>query len=464
MNSAHSHLFSTRARLRLSSPWVAYLTLAVDMGVITSVAVLAYGFYLGAYLLPHQMPPTYQLLVAAPLVLLVFQFDRLYRSWRLSHMLTMLWTVSNVWVGILLVEVVLLFLSKSTTEVSRVWFLMYGGGALLGLNLVRLIAYYALSLLRMRGYNYRSLLIVGQGPTSDEVVRVIEASAFSGFRVVGRVQPEDLADYLASEHQAPPQEVWLCLPLSDERSVKVALEALGHSTANIRLIPDWFSLRLMNHGMSERLGIPMLDISTATLSGMSGLIKAIEDKVLATLILIFISPLMVLIALAIKISMGGPVLFKQMRHGWNGRLINVYKFRTMVLHDAPNGEVVQATPNDHRVTPLGGFLRRTSLDELPQFINVLQGKMSIVGPRPHAVAHNEHYKEFVPRYMLRHKVKPGITGWAQVNGFRGEIDRIEKMERRVELDLYYIENMSLWFDLKIIFLTVFKGFVHRNAY
>jgi len=126
--------------------------------------------------------------------------------------------------------------------------------------------------------------------------------------------------------------------------------------------------------------------------------------------------------------------------------------------------VIQATQNDPRVTRLGSFLRRTSLDELPQFINVLQGKMSIVGPRPHAVAHNEHYKELVPRYMLRHKVKPGITGWAQVNGFRGEIDRLEKMERRVELDLYYIENMSLWFDLKIIFLTVFKGFVHRNAY
>jgi putative colanic acid biosynthesis UDP-glucose lipid carrier transferase len=305
---------------------------------------------------------------------------------------------------------------------------------------------------------------VGEGPTSDEVVRVIEASAFSGFRVLGRILPEALADFLSKAEGEAPQEVWLCLPLSDEHNVKVALDALGHSTANIRLIPDWFSLRLMNHGMSERLGIPMLDISASTLSGMSGFVKALEDKILATLILIFISPLMLGIALAIRLTMGGPVLFKQIRHGWNGKLINVYKFRTMVLHEPVNGEVIQATQNDQRVTRLGGFLRRTSLDELPQFVNVLQGKMSIVGPRPHAVAHNEHYKELVPRYMLRHKVKPGITGWAQVNGFRGEIDRIEKMERRVELDLFYIENMSLWFDLKIILLTVFKGFVHRNAY
>ena len=220
----------------------------------------------------------------------------------------------------------------------------------------------------------------------------------------------------------------------------------------------------MNHGMSEKLGIPMLDISTSTLSGMSGLIKEIQDKVLATLILILIFPLLLLIATAIKLSMGSPVLFKQVRHGWNGKLINIYKFRTMVLQETSNAEVVQATQNDGRVTRLGGFLRKTSLDELPQFINVLQGKMSIVGPRPHAVAHNEHYKKLVPRYMLRHKVKPGVTGWAQINGLRGETDRIEKMERRVELDLFYIENMSLWFDLKIIFLTIFKGFIHRNAY
>ena len=462
--STHSTIFSSRTRLRLSSPWVAYLALLADIAVIQVVAIVAYGVYIGSYLWPHQMPPTYQLLIAAPAALLVFQFDRLYRSWRLSHVLTMLGALWKVWAAILLIEVVVLFLSKSATDVSRVWFLMFGAGTFLGLSVLRLCAYFGLSLLRIQGYNYRNLLIVGQGATSDEVMRVIDASAYSGFRVVGRVQPDALADYLASPQNVPLQEVWLCLPLSDEHNVKVALEALGHSTANIRLIPDWFSLRLMNHGMSERLGIPMLDISTSTLSGMSGLIKTIEDKVLATLILILISPVMLVIALAIKLSMGGPVLFKQVRHGWNGKLINVYKFRSMVLHAPANGEVIQATQNDPRVTRLGSFLRRTSLDELPQFINVLQGKMSIVGPRPHAVAHNEHYKELVPRYMLRHKVKPGITGWAQVNGFRGEIDRLEKMERRVELDLYYIENMSLWFDLKIIFLTVFKGFVHRNAY
>lgn len=193
------------------------------------------------------------------------------------------------------------------------------------------------------------------------------------------------------------------------------------------------------------------------------LTKAIEDLVLGAIIFLLISPLLVLIAIAIKATSPGPVLFKQKRHGWNGEVINVYKFRSMVVHES-KGSIEQAKRADVRVTPLGAFLRRTSLDELPQFFNVLQGRMSIVGPRPHAVEHNEYYKELVPRYMLRHKVKPGITGWAQIHGFRGETDTLEKMENRVEYDLYYIEHMSVWLDLKIIVLTLFKGFRHQNAY
>lgn len=453
-----------RSRLRLSSPLMAYLAMAADVVVINVVAVFAYWFYLDAFLLPHEMPSTYWLLVGAPILLLAFQFDRLYRSWRLNKILALLGTWSKVWMAVLLVEIVVLFLSKSSTHVSRGWFLLFGIGTFVALSVLRLFAYYLLRSLRGRGYNYRTLLIVGHSATSDEVIRIIAASPFSGLRVVGQVQPEQLAEQLQVMGERGPQEVWICLPMSEERRVQVALEALGQSTANIRLVPDWFSLRLMNHGVSEMLGIPMLDISSASNSGMSWMLKEIEDKVLASIILVLISPLMFGIALAIKVSMGGPVIFKQQRHGWNGRRINVYKFRTMVQHSEGAEQVTPATRDDPRVTPLGRFLRRSSLDELPQFINVLQGKMSIVGPRPHSVVHNEYYKVHVPRYMLRHKVKPGITGWAQVNGYRGEIDRMEKMERRVEMDLYYIENMSLALDLKIIVLTVIKGFFHKNAY
>jgi putative colanic acid biosynthesis UDP-glucose lipid carrier transferase len=173
---------------------------------------------------------------------------------------------------------------------------------------------------------------------------------------------------------------------------------------------------------------------------------------------------LLVIAIAVKLTSPGPVIFKQKRHGWNGEEIEVYKFRSMYVHDESKGNITQAKKGDSRVTPLGAFLRRSSLDELPQFINVLQGRMSIVGPRPHAVAHNIQYRELIPRYMLRHKVKPGITGWAQINGLRGETDAVSKMEARVQADLYYIENWSLWLDLKIILFTVIKGFFNENAY
>jgi len=443
---------------------VAYLAFFADIVLINIVAILAYKFHLGEFAFPNEMPSVYGLLVGAPIVLLAVQFDRLYRSWRLNKILALLGIWSKVWLAVILVEVVVLFLSKSSTQVSRGWFLLFGIGAYIALTLLRMLAYYFLHTIRGLGYNCRTLLIVGSSATSDEVLRVITSSPFSGLRVIGQVEPEQLAEHLQNMEEQGPQEVWLCLPMSEERRVQIALKTLGESMANIRLVPDWFSIRLMNHGVSETLGIPMLDISTASNSKMSWLLKEVEDKVLASIILVFISPLMLVIALSIKASMGGPVFFKQLRHGWNGRHINVYKFRTMDQHVERADQVTQAIFDDARVTPLGRFLRRTSLDELPQFINVLQGKMSIVGPRPHSVVHNHYYKELVPRYMLRHKVKPGITGWAQVNGYRGEIDQLEKMERRVEMDFYYIENMSLWFDLKIILLTLIRGFVNPNAY
>ena len=172
---------------------------------------------------------------------------------------------------------------------------------------------------------------------------------------------------------------------------------------------------------------------------------------------------MLIIATAVKLTSKGPVIFKQKRYGLDGKQITVYKFRSMTTQD--NGPVVkQATKNDSRLTKIGGFLRRSSLDELPQFINVFQGRMSIVGPRPHAVAHNEEYRKLITGYMLRHKVKPGITGWAQVNGLRGETETVNKMVNRVEYDLDYIQRWSVWFDIKIIFMTVFGGLTNKNAY
>ena len=210
-------------------------------------------------------------------------------------------------------------------------------------------------------------------------------------------------------------------------------------------------------------GVPVVGICETPFTGTNDLVKRVSDIVLASAILVLITPVLLAIAIGVKLSSPGPVIFKQRRNGLDGEVIEVYKFRSMRSHEeAP--ELVQASRGDPRITPFGAFIRRTSLDELPQFINVLQGRMSIVGPRPHAVAHNEEYRRIVKAYMVRHKVKPGITGWAQVNGQRGETDTVEKMQARVEFDLEYLRNWSLGLDLQIIASTIRLVFFDRNAY
>ncbi|MFZ2858705.1 undecaprenyl-phosphate glucose phosphotransferase [Acidovorax sp.] len=438
--------------------------MALDALIIWGCGLAAYRWYLGTAV-HADIPARYKLAVlAASLVLLVCSRS-IYRSWRVNELGVMLRSVISGWLWAVGLVLGWLFVTKSSSDLSRVWFVGWVVGTLVVLCLQRLAVYGGLHWLRSRGYNFKTVVLVGVGPTSEHVQQALAQSAWSGLRVLATLPPEALAPFLAAQQgKQPVDEVWLCLPVGDKEGIFATLDALRHSTANIRLVPDMFALKLINHGVSEVLGIPMLDLSASPITGKVRLMKAVQDRLLGALILLLISPLMLAIALAIKLTSRGPVLYQQLRHGWNGEEIWVYKFRSMVVHQETDFQVTQARRNDARITPLGAFLRRTSLDELPQFINVLQGRMSIVGPRPHAVAHNEHYKELVPGYMLRHKVKPGITGWAQVNGFRGETDTLDKMEKRVEYDLHYIENVSLWLDLKIIVATVFKGFVHKNAY
>jgi putative colanic acid biosynthesis UDP-glucose lipid carrier transferase len=373
----------------------------------------------------------------------------------------------------------LAFITKTGAVYSRLWL-----GAWILLAWGVLLVFHAalrgfLRWVREKGFNSRRIVIVGAGQLGRNVARHIQEVPWTGFKAVafyddnpnlhGQVidgvkvkgAPSRLARLLKKHYI---DEVWLALPLRAEQRVKEILAELRHSTVNVRFVPDIFGFRLLNHGVSEVAGIPVLDLNRTPMVGINRIVKAFEDRLLASIILLLASPLMLFVALAIKLTSHGPVLFKQLRHGWDGKPIVIYKFRTMRLHQEPKGCVTQACRNDLRVTKLGAFLRHTSLDELPQFINVLQGRMSIVGPRPHAMEHTDQYKDLVEAYMQRHKVKPGITGWAQINGWRGETDTVEKMKRRVEYDLYYIENWSIWFDLKIIILTFFKGMVHANAY
>jgi putative colanic acid biosysnthesis UDP-glucose lipid carrier transferase len=322
-------------------------------------------------------------------------------------------------------------------------------------------------------------IIIGANDVGAELARRIETAhagekffGFLDFRsaeraaggldrlVTGNCTARDFADFVRSHAIG---RVYLALPISTAPRIEELLKELRDTTASVYFVPNIFAFDLVQARYVEISGMPAFSICDSPLQGMSGFWKRAFDVALACFALVFFSPVLLVMALAIRRSSPGPILFKQRRYGLNGEEILVYKFRSMtVCEDGP--VVAQATEKDSRVTPLGAFLRRTSLDELPQIFNVLEGKMSFVGPRPHAVAHNEEYRKLINGYMIRHKVRPGITGWAQVNGLRGETSTIDKMQRRVQYDLDYLKNWSLWLDLKILARTALIVACDRNAY
>lgn len=322
----------------------------------------------------------------------------------------------------------------------------------------------------------RTAVIVGAGPLGHKVARALRESegviclGYFDDRSSDRLHPEagtallgtlnELSDYVRENGV---REVYITLPLGSQPRIVRLLEQVQGTTASLFYVPDVFGISIIQGRLQDIGGVPVVGICETPFTGTNQLVKRLSDIVLATGILLLISPLLLLVAIGVKLSSPGPVIFKQRRNGLDGEEIVVYKFRSMRTQD--NGSVVkQATKDDPRITRFGAFIRRTSLDELPQFVNVLQGRMSIVGPRPHAVAHNEEYRKLVKAYMVRHKVKPGITGWAQVNGLRGETDTIDKMKARVEFDLEYLRNWSLALDLQIILRTVRLVVFDRHAY
>ena len=324
----------------------------------------------------------------------------------------------------------------------------------------------------------RSAVVVGAGPLGTKVARALvenfeRGSDFVGYfddRTNERIDDDASGKLLGTLRDVAPyiqakgiKEVYITLPLGLQPRILQLLETVQGTTASIYFVPDVFGISIIQGRLQDMNGIPVVGICETPFTGTNELVKRVSDIVLESVILVLISPFLLACAIGVKLSSPGPVIFRQKRNGLDGSEITVYKFRSMRTMD--NGPVVQqATKDDPRVTRFGAFLRKSSLDELPQFINVLQGRMSIVGPRPHAVAHNEQYRQLIKAYMVRHKVKPGITGWAQVNGHRGETNTIDKMQARVEYDLEYLRNWSLGLDLQIIVRTVRLVFFDRNAY
>lgn len=402
-----------------------------------------------------------------------------YRAWRGSS----IWKETSVILtGWILVVVCLLFIAwvtKSGDLFSRKvlgsWFLVTP----FVLSLVHVLVRFSLRLLRMNGRNSRRVVIVGAGDLGKMLAQRIQQSDWMGMQLIGFFDDDVLKsnedifgapilgttkDVYAFVRDQSVDQVYLALPMRAEKRMRKVFDQLQDTTASLFLVPDLFVFELMGAREQNVDGLPTFALCETPMTGPFGMLKRVEDIVLSLIILLLISPIMLVISIAVKLTSVGPILFKQVRYGLHGEKIKVYKFRTMTTCDNDETVIRQASIGDDRITPLGAFLRRTSLDELPQFFNVLQGRMSVVGPRPHAVAHNEQYRKLIKGYMWRHKMKPGITGWAQINGWRGETDTLDKMEKRVEFDLEYIRRWSIGFDLKIVLLTVFKGFLDKNAY
>lgn len=410
---------------------------------------------------------------------LVGRFTEIYTSWSGRPLKDEFFRITVAWLLTFLSLVFIAFVTKTTEQFSRVVLVAWLIATPLLLILARFLLRQIFAHLRSIGINNRNVAIVGMTQNGLHFARDLENRPEFGYHVVGfyddrtdRIHDEVLnyyshlgnfEDLIVSARNGEWDQIYIALPVEARKRMLHLLNELSDSATPIRLLPDYFTTNLLQSKFIEIADNPVLCIYDSPFSADHALIKRLEDLFFGTIILALISPILLVIAAAVKFTSPGPILFKQNRYGQKGEKIRVWKFRTMtVCEDGEN--VTQATRGDSRYTKIGEFLRKTSLDELPQFYNVLQGRMSIVGPRPHAVAHNEQYRNVIPGYMLRHMIKPGITGWAQVNGWRGETNTIYKMRKRVEFDLEYMREWSLWLDIKIIFLTVFRGFTDKNAY
>jgi putative colanic acid biosynthesis UDP-glucose lipid carrier transferase len=422
------------------------------------------------------------LLPAAAIVVyyLAGELTGLYRSWQgvsLDHELACSWVT---WLYTVPVLVVLGYFSGQGSTLPRETAVTWLIVAPLGMSLLRWLIRSVQQTLRSKGFNTRGFAIVGVTDLGFELARNIERAPHMGLRLVGffddrpaartpRLPADvgqrvgDLDELLEQARRGAVSIIYITFPMRAERRIKQVLDRLGDTTASVYLAPDFFVYELLHSRWTNIGGLPVVSVFENPFYGVDGLLKRAADLCLATLFLLIAAVPMLVIAAAIKLTSRGPVFFRQERYGLDGRPIRVWKFRTMCVCEEGE-QVVQATKNDPRITPLGGLLRKTSLDEVPQLFNVLDGSMSLVGPRPHASTHNEAYRKMIQGYMLRHKVKPGITGLAQVNGWRGETDTLYKMQKRVEFDHQYIRDWSPWLDLKILAQTVVTVLKHKNAY
>ena len=446
-----------------------------DAACVAGGLALAVG-WVGAPAADYQLPGAVAIIVHY----LAAEFAGMYRSWRgvsadrEAFCAIFTWTVSFLLLGTL----------GYVAEKSAGFTWLLAGGWFAATPILIVAAHGLLRAMRrlfwLRGMNTKTFAIVGVNELGFQLARNIQEAPELGLTLAGFYddRPDDrtpnlpdglktriggIDDLIVDAKAGFVTRIYITFPMRAEERIRGVLAKLADTTASVYIVPDFFVFQLLHSRWTDINGLPAVSVFENPLYGVDGLVKRLFDLVAGGMILCLVSIPMLLVALAIKLTSRGPVFFRQSRYGLDGKQILVWKFRSMRVLE--NGaKVVQATKGDPRVTPLGAILRRTSLDELPQLFNVLEGTMSLVGPRPHANAHNEQYRKMIAGYMLRHKVKPGITGLAQVRGFRGETDTLEKMQSRVECDHEYIREWSVWLDIKILLRTVFVVFSKQNAY
>ena len=404
------------------------------------------------------------------------QYGRwLYKS--LSN-LTMAWMTVALCLGMIT------FFTKSGENFSRLWVLMTFLSTYAVMVGARLFAW-SYSRAQLKGeHNRRNVVIIGAGDLGTNACDAILEERWAGLRVIALFDDDTqrhntqyrginiagnismAIEFIEQQRQAPDaaiKEVWIALPLSSADKIEKLQNTLQNTATNVFLVPDLFGANFTQYSLVESAGIVMINLSTTPMMGGLERLKRAEDICISTLMALVLSPVFALTCLMIKLESNGPIFFKQRRYGLDGKEILVWKFRSMTVSEDGNN-VQQASRSDSRITRVGAVIRKYSIDELPQLINVFNGSMSLVGPRPHAVAHNEYYRDKLHGYMARHKIKPGITGWAQINGCRGETDVIEKMQRRLRYDLEYIQNWSIALDIRILLKTLFTVLRDKNAF
>ncbi|MBN3812890.1 undecaprenyl-phosphate glucose phosphotransferase [Paraburkholderia sp. Ac-20347] len=458
---------------------LSVLARIIDVAAIAAGALLAAALHHGR-LAPLSDPESVALAFNCLLAIWMFPAFGIYQSWRGKSLYVLFARVCAAWVAVECTGILLSFSVHRADSLSRIWLAYWVVASVAFLIVSKALVHMVLRGLRREGYNHKAVAVVGSPRYARFLVEQMKSRPEAGFHPAlvfdedsdadgeafldGVPVARDLQSVIEFVREHDVREMWLALPITKERTIHRITMALRNDFVNIRFIPDVRSLSFFSQPVVDLLGVPAINLAASPVTDLRVMPKRVFDFLFAGCVLIALAPLFAVVGLAVKLTSRGPVFFKQRRKGLDGNEFEIYKFRSMKVHAEVAGQVTQARRGDPRVTRVGAFLRRTSLDELPQFINVLKGEMSVVGPRPHALAHDDIYKDLVRGYMARYRIKPGITGWAQVNGYRGETDRVEKMRDRVRFDLHYMQHWSFALDLRIVAMTMWKGFAGQNAY